>query len=108
MGVESVGAGPCVRRDTVRSAHAIPPCLLSEGNAEGRAAFSSRESGPETRGFAGFDAQRVLWRCAPLALSLSKKTVPGKISQAKAPDQTFEEVKYLRRLIDGHIPVHVR
>ena len=34
--------------------------------------------------------------------------MPGKISQAKAPDQTFEEVKYLRRLIDGHIPVRVR
>lgn len=34
--------------------------------------------------------------------------MPGKISQAKAPDQTFEEVKYLRHLIDGHIPVRVR
>ena len=34
--------------------------------------------------------------------------MPGKISQAKAPDQTFEEVKYLRRLIDNHIPVRVR
>lgn len=34
--------------------------------------------------------------------------MPGKISQAKAPDQTFEEVKYLRRLIDDRIPVRVR
>jgi hypothetical protein len=34
--------------------------------------------------------------------------VPGKISQAKAPDQTFEEVKYLRHLIDDHVPVRVR
>jgi host factor-I protein len=34
--------------------------------------------------------------------------VPGKISQAKAPEQTFEEVKYLRHLIDDHIPVRVR
>jgi host factor-I protein len=34
--------------------------------------------------------------------------VPGKISQAKAPDQTFEEVKYLRHLIDDRIPVRVR
>jgi host factor-I protein len=34
--------------------------------------------------------------------------VPGKISQAKAPDQTFEEVKYLRRLIDDRVPVRVR
>ncbi|HVO97307.1 MAG TPA: hypothetical protein VMT15_04540 [Bryobacteraceae bacterium] len=32
----------------------------------------------------------------------------GKISQAKAPDQTFEEVKYLRHLIDKKIPVRVR
>jgi hypothetical protein len=34
--------------------------------------------------------------------------VPGKISQAKAPDQTFEEVKYLRHLIDDRVPVRVR
>ena len=34
--------------------------------------------------------------------------MPGKISQAKAPDQTFEEVKYLRHLIDDHVPVRVR
>jgi host factor-I protein len=34
--------------------------------------------------------------------------LPGKISQAKAPDQTFEEVKYLRHLIDDRVPVRVR
>jgi host factor-I protein len=34
--------------------------------------------------------------------------VAGKISNAKAPEQTFEEVKYLKRLIDHHIPVRVR
>ena len=34
--------------------------------------------------------------------------MPGKISQAKAPDQTFEEVKYLRHLIEDRIPVRVR
>jgi host factor-I protein len=34
--------------------------------------------------------------------------VPGKISQTKAPDQTLEEVKYLRRLIDEKIPIRVR
>jgi host factor-I protein len=34
--------------------------------------------------------------------------VAGKISQAKAPDQTFEEVKYLRRLIEQKVPVRVR
>ena len=32
----------------------------------------------------------------------------GKISQAKAPDQTFEEVKYLKRLIEERVPVRVR
>jgi host factor-I protein len=34
--------------------------------------------------------------------------VPGKISSTKAPEQTFEEVKYLKRLIDDHVPVRVR
>lgn len=34
--------------------------------------------------------------------------MPGKISQAKAPDQTFEEVKYLRHLIDDRVPVRVK
>jgi host factor-I protein len=34
--------------------------------------------------------------------------VAGKISQAKAPDQTFEEVKYLKRLIEERVPVRVR
>ncbi len=32
----------------------------------------------------------------------------GKISQTKAPDQTFEEVRYLRHLIDEMIPVRIR
>ena len=32
----------------------------------------------------------------------------GKISNAKAPEQTFEEVKYLKRLIDDCIPICVR
>ena len=32
----------------------------------------------------------------------------GKISQAKAPDHTFEEVRYLQRLIDEQAPVRVR
>ena len=35
-------------------------------------------------------------------------TVAGKISQIKAPEQTLEEVKYLRRLIDSKTPVRVR
>ncbi|MBZ5608065.1 MAG: RNA chaperone Hfq [Acidobacteriia bacterium] len=29
-------------------------------------------------------------------------------SKTKAPEQTFEEVKYLRRLIDQEIPVRIR
>jgi host factor-I protein len=32
----------------------------------------------------------------------------GKVSNAKAPEQTFEEVKYLRHLIDARTPVRVR
>ena len=32
----------------------------------------------------------------------------GKVSNAKAPEQTFEEVKYLRHLIEERIPVRVR
>ncbi len=34
--------------------------------------------------------------------------MPGKISTTKAPEQTFEEVKYLKRLIDDHVPVRVK
>lgn len=34
--------------------------------------------------------------------------VAGKISSTKAPEQTFEEVKYLKRLIDDRVPVRVR
>lgn len=29
-------------------------------------------------------------------------------AKTKAPEQTFEEVKYLRYLIDHEIPVHIR
>ena len=29
-------------------------------------------------------------------------------SKTKAPEQTFQEVKYLRHLIDHEIPVHIR
>ena len=32
----------------------------------------------------------------------------GKISKIKAPEQTFEEVNYLRHLIQDRIPVRVR
>ena len=32
----------------------------------------------------------------------------GKISQIKAPEQTFEEVKYLRQLIENRTPVRAR
>ena len=34
--------------------------------------------------------------------------VAGKISQAKAPDRTFLEVRYLQQLVDDRIPVRVR
>ena len=32
----------------------------------------------------------------------------GKVSRTKAPEQTFEEVRYLKRLIDDQVPVRVR
>lgn len=32
----------------------------------------------------------------------------GKVSNTKAPEQTFEEVKYLKHLIEDRIPVRVR
>jgi hypothetical protein len=34
--------------------------------------------------------------------------VAGKISQAKAPDHTYHEVRYLQYLIDGQVPVRIR
>ncbi len=34
--------------------------------------------------------------------------MPGKVSSTKAPEQTFEEVNYLRRLIEDRVPVKVR
>ena len=34
--------------------------------------------------------------------------VPGKVSKTKAPEQTFEEVRYLRHLIEDRIKVRVR
>jgi sRNA-binding regulator protein Hfq len=34
--------------------------------------------------------------------------VAGKVSNTKAPEQTFEEVKYLKRLSEERIPVCVR
>ena len=32
----------------------------------------------------------------------------GKVSQAKAPEQTFEEVRYLRHLIEDRVRVRIR
>jgi host factor-I protein len=37
-----------------------------------------------------------------------KSDVPGKISSTKAPEQTFEEVNYLKRLIDDQVTVRVK
>lgn len=34
--------------------------------------------------------------------------MPGKVSRAKAPEQTLEEVNYLKRLIDSRTRVRVR
>jgi len=32
----------------------------------------------------------------------------GKVSQAKAPEQTFEEVRYLRHLIEDRVRIRIR
>lgn len=37
-----------------------------------------------------------------------KPRVAGKVSNTKAPEQTFEEVNYLRRLIEDQVTVRVR
>jgi len=37
-----------------------------------------------------------------------KPDVPGKISSTKAPEQTFEEVNYLKRLIEDQVTVRVK
>jgi sRNA-binding regulator protein Hfq len=37
-----------------------------------------------------------------------KIPVAGKVSHTKAPEQTFEEIKYLKHLIDDRVPVRVR
>ena len=34
--------------------------------------------------------------------------MPVKAGVTKAPEQTFEEIKYLRRLIENHIPVRIK
>jgi host factor-I protein len=34
--------------------------------------------------------------------------VAGKISKNKAPEQTFQEVAYLKHLIDDRVPIRVR
>ena len=38
----------------------------------------------------------------------AKPPVPGKVSQAKAPEQTLEEVNFLKRLIENRTRVRVR
>lgn len=34
--------------------------------------------------------------------------MPGKVSQAKAPEQTLQEVNYLKHLIENHTRVRVK
>jgi len=38
----------------------------------------------------------------------ANKKKKNKSAKSRAPEQTFEEVRYLRRLIDDEIPVRVR
>jgi host factor-I protein len=41
-------------------------------------------------------------------MGMNPVKMAGKVSSTKAPEQTFEEVKYLKRLIDEQVPVRVR
>ena len=41
-------------------------------------------------------------------MPIEQGIVAGKVSKTKAPEQTFEEVNYLRRLIEDRVPVKVR
>jgi len=34
--------------------------------------------------------------------------LPAKAGGTKAPEQTFEEIKYLKRLIENHTPVRIK
>lgn len=39
---------------------------------------------------------------------MSDSTVSAKSGKTKAPEQTFEETRYLRRLVEDHVPIRVR
>ena len=41
-------------------------------------------------------------------MKMQNTEVAGKVSQAKAPEQTFEEVRYLKQLIEAKTPVRIR
>jgi host factor-I protein len=41
-------------------------------------------------------------------MKIQDTEVAGKVSQTKAPEQTFEEVRYLKHLIEAKTPVRVR
>jgi host factor-I protein len=34
--------------------------------------------------------------------------LPQKSGGTKAPEQTFEEIKFLKRLIENHTPIHIK
>lgn len=34
--------------------------------------------------------------------------MPQKSGGTKAPEQTFEEIKFLKHLIDNHTPIHIK
>jgi len=39
---------------------------------------------------------------------VNKPPIPPKSGKTKAPEQTFEEMRYLRHLVDDRVPVRVR
>src|SRR4029077_3916724 len=83
--------------------------VLSSQSAAGRSALPPSESRAFPQRFAGHDAYRILWGWAAYRenISLTSYAVAG-TSKTKAPEQTFEEVRYLRNLSENRIPVRAR
>ena len=76
-------AGPGVRRDPARAADAVSIGLLPERLAGDEEQVSHRDGGGAEAGFAGYHAQRILWRGGAVA-ALANGFQRGKIEGAGA------------------------
>ena len=111
-----------------RTAHPVPAGLLSAPAPPFPRTASTTGSPREIRRFAGLGAQRLLWGIGGRAqravphfgqsgtaeeAGAAKKeagevTTPPPGKSARAPEQTFEEAKYLKQLIENSTPVRVK